>query len=131
MRRIPKKAAYRSGFEDKVALWIENANRPVIFEQDKLKYNIPEREATYTPDFKLFKSDGTWFYLETKGLLTGEDRKKHLLVRDSNPDTEIRFLFQRAKSPIYKGSKTTYGAWATKHGFLWAEKDIPQSWLEE
>jgi len=32
---------------------------------------------------------------------------------------------------LYKGSKNTYGDWCDKHGFLFADKVIPESWLKE
>tara|TARA_B100000780_G_scaffold277260_1_gene247541 strand:- start:1489 stop:1626 length:138 start_codon:yes stop_codon:yes gene_type:complete len=32
---------------------------------------------------------------------------------------------------LYKGSKTTYADYATKHGFAWAHKHIPDEWVEE
>ena len=35
------------------------------------------------------------------------------------------------KTKIRKGSKTTYGMFCDKHGILWAEKTIPESWLKE
>ena len=35
-----------------------------------------------------------------------------------------------AKTKIRKGSKTTYGDFCDKHGIIWAEKDLPKSWLK-
>ena len=38
-----------------------------------------------------------------------------------------------AKSKIRKGSPTTYGEWATKKGFIWADwktQKIPKDWLK-
>lgn len=40
-------------------------------------------------------------------------------------------MFSRARTPIYKGSKTTYADWCEKNGFQWAEKLIPREWIEE
>ena len=48
--------------------------------------------------------------------------KKHLLVREQNPDIDIRFLFVNANNKLNKSSKTTYGAWCDKNKILWAEK---------
>ena len=36
-----------------------------------------------------------------------------------------------SKAKIRKGSKTTYGMWCDKHKFLYADKDVPQDWIEE
>ncbi|API58493.1 hypothetical protein BSL82_03555 [Tardibacter chloracetimidivorans] len=44
---------------------------------------------------------------------------------------DIRFVFSRSSSPIYKGSKTTLGAWCEKNGFLYADKTIPEEWIKE
>ena len=60
-----------------------------------------------------------------------EDRKKHLLVKEQNPELDIRLVFQSAKSKLRKGSKTTYADYCDKHGIRWAEKIIPQAWIDE
>ena len=46
-------------------------------------------------------------------------------------ELDIRIVFQSAKTKIRKGSKTTYGMFCDKHGIMWAEKQIPESWLRE
>jgi len=97
------------------------------YEPEKFEYVLPGRR--YTPDFKVTRSDGTTFMAEYKGYLRPEDRTKMVAVQQSHPDLDIRFIFGNAKKLITKGSKTTYGMWATKHGFPWAEKTIPDEWL--
>ena len=82
----------------------------------------------YTPDFKLA---GTSFYLEYKGWFKPADRKKAIMVRDSNPAVEIRFVFMNANNKIRRGSKTTYADWCDKNGFKWAEMYVPDHWLNE
>lgn len=69
--------------------------------------------------------------VETKGLFEAKDRKKHLYVRESNPGLDLRFVFQRSASRLYKGSPSTYADWCAKHGFLYADKHIPVCWLTE
>jgi hypothetical protein len=55
-----------------------------------------------------------------------------IAVRDQNPDKDIRFLFANAENPIKKGSKTTYGMWAEKNGFKYADGvEIPKEWIDE
>ena len=68
-------------------------------------------------------------YIETKGFFDLADRQKHLLVREQNPEFDIRFLFVNANNKLNKSSKTTYGEWCDKHDILWAEKIIPKKWL--
>ena len=52
------------------------------------------------------------------------------LIKKQYPELDIRFVFMNANNKIYKGSKTTYAMWANKHGFEWAEKNIPEEWLK-
>lgn len=59
------------------------------------------------------------------------DRQKMLWIKEQHPHLDIRFVFTRSASPIYKGSKTTYAAWCQKHGFLFADKVVPGEWLRE
>ncbi len=68
--------------------------------------------------------------MRRKGFFDFADRQKHLLVKEQNPDIDIRFLFVNANNKLNKSSKTTYGAWCDKHKILWAEKRIPNEWLK-
>ena len=46
--------------------------------------------------------------------------------------TEEDFLFQNSKAKLSRGKRSlTYGAWATKHGFLWSHGSIPEEWYEQ
>lgn len=117
----------RSDFELRVAKDLEKRKVRFKYEEQVLFYEVPARKARYTPDFIL--SNG--IIVEVKGRLTTADRKKMVLVQLSNPSLDIRLLFQRANNPIRKGSKTTYGDWATKKNFKWCEETIPQEWLDE
>lgn len=96
------------------------------FETLKLKYLLPATWHIYTPDFILPNG----IIIEAKGKLDVATRYKMEHVKKSNPELDIRFVFMRAKNPIRRGSKTTYGDWATKNGFPWADKEIPTEWLK-
>lgn len=119
---------YRSGFEKKIAEKLEQLGVSFEYESEQLKYIVPETTHTYTPDWKI----GNTLY-ESKGYWPSRERMKLLRVKKSNPDVEIRIIFQNADNKISKGSKTTYGVWATKNGFEWADwrKGIPRHWLKE
>ena len=121
---------YRSGLEDITATCIAKAGVIVLFETDKIDYVVPARDAKYTPDFKLPKKGG-FFYIETKGIWSVQDRQKHLLIKEQYPDIDIRFVFSNQNAKLYKGSPTTYAAYCEKHGFQYAHKVIPDDWLEE
>ena len=87
-----------------------------------------KRPATYRPDFLLLQNG---ILIESKGYFLAEDRTKHLLVKEQHPNLDIRFVFARAKNPISPGSRTTYAAWCDKHGFRWANENIPEEWINE
>lgn len=127
MRRTRSNAGYRSKFEESIGDSVRARGFEERYEKIKMSYTVPERAATYTPDWDL----GNGVIVEAKGRLTAADRKKMLLVKAANPGADIRFVFQRASNPIRKGSKTTYAAWCDQHGFPWAEGNIPTSWLKE
>lgn len=59
------------------------------------------------------------------------DRKKHLIIKNTYPHLDIRFVFQNPKNKLYKGSKTTYEDWCNKNGYKFATKLIPSSWFKE
>jgi len=98
------------------------------YEPDSFKYTV-EETRTYTPDFRILSKSGNTFYIEYKGVLDLETRKKMVRVRDQHPDLDIRFVFQKASNKIRKGSPTSYGMWSDKNGFKWADNHIPKEWL--
>jgi hypothetical protein len=115
--------AFRSGLEERVADLLTNLGVKYEYESTKVPYVL---QCNYTPDFLL--PNGV--YLETKGQLTEEDRRKMKAVKAANPELDIRLVFQAPYNKIYKGSKTTYAKWAEKHGFPWcAFHSIPIEWL--
>jgi len=100
--------------------------RGVDFEYEKLKVRWQLLEyKTYTPDFKLPNG----IIIESKGRFVAADRKKHLKIKDQHPFLDIRFVFSNSKAKLNKGAKSTYGDWCDKHGFLYADKRIPDEWL--
>jgi hypothetical protein len=125
-RRHAIKNGYRSGLEDDIAKDLND--RGVEFEYEKLKVQWQLLEnKTYTPDFKLPNG----IIIESKGRFVQADRKKHLIIQDQHPFLDIRFVFSNSKAKLYKGAKSTYGDWCNKHGFLYADKRIPDEWLTQ
>ena len=120
-------AAYRSGLEDKIGAQLEARSLPVVFEQFEVRYVVPASNHKYTPDFVLPNG----IVIEGKGIFDADDRKKHVLIREQHPDLDIRFVFSNSKAKLYKGSPTSYADWCTKNGFKYADKLIPQAWLDE
>lgn len=126
MRRH-NKGTYRSGLEEINSELLKSLFIDPKYEQFYLEYLVPESKHRYTPDFVLPNG----IIIETKGVWDAEDRKKHLLIRQQHPELDIRFVFSRSRTPIYKGSKTTYASFCEDNGFLYANKKIPVEWLDE
>ena len=126
-RRAALKHGYRSGFEHKVSEQLTEQKIKFGYEDTVIEYTIPERKSKYTVDFTLPNG----ILVETKGRWVAADRKKHLLIKKQQPELDIRLVFQSAKSKISKGSKTTYADYCDKHGIQWAEKQIPEAWINE
>lgn len=97
------------------------------YEKVKLKYIKPASSHVYTPDFQLPNG----IIVETKGRFLAPDRQKHILVKRHNPDLDIRFVFSNSNARISKASKTTYAMWCRKNGYQFADKTIPEEWLNE
>ena len=121
------KNGYRSGLEVKVSEQLTKSGVKFEYEKLKIKYSVNELR-TYTPDFVIL-SNG--IIVETKGRFVAADRKKHLLIQKQEPFLDIRFVFSNSKAKINKGSPTSYADWCDKHGFMWADKFIPEEWLHE
>jgi hypothetical protein len=122
-----KAVTWRSGLEQDVQGDLNNRGVPYRYEEVKVRYSKPATSHTYTPDFILPNG----IVVETKGIFDVDDRKKHDLIRAQHPQIDIRFVFTRSKSPIRKGSKTTYGDWCLKRGIPFADKLIPEAWIAE
>jgi hypothetical protein len=124
---VAKKYGFKSGLEENVSNQISNRGLSVEYESEEVPYIIPASEHTYHPDFKLPNG----IRVETKGRFVLADRKKHLLVKQQHPELDIRFVFTNSKNKINKKSKTTYAMWCEKHGFKYADKEIPEEWFLE
>lgn len=121
------KGEYRSGLEEAISDQLRMSGLTVRYETHVIPYTMPESRHRYTPDFVLDNG----IIIETKGRFTPKDRQKMALVKSQRPELDIRIIFSNAKARIAKNSKTTYAAWCEKHGIPYADKAIPQAWLEE
>lgn len=96
------------------------------YESERLQYSY---EGTYKPDFVLSFDTGYKIYIETKGYMDNDARRKMASVRRANPELDIRFVFARDHK-LRKDMPMTYTKWATKVGFPSAVKTIPEEWLQ-
>jgi len=118
---------YRSGLEDDTAELLQKVGIPFQYEEKKVQFIKPARNASYTPDFIL--PNGV--IVETKGRFVTEDRQKMILIRKQHPDLDIRMVFSNPNTRISKGSPTTYGMWCERHGFYYVKAPIPLAWANE
>lgn len=118
---------YRSGLEERIAEELAAKGIKVTFEGTKVFYTPPTKLRSYTNDFPLPNG----ILVETKGRFVTEDRQKHKAIKTEHPDLDIRFVFSNSKTKLSKGSKTTYANWCDQYGFLYADRSIPDAWLNE
>ena len=124
-------ARYRNKLEKSIGAQLTDAGVSFEYEPRAVPITIPARKATYLPDFVALNAP---IIIESKGYFynSARDRQKLILIKEQHPELDIRIVFSDASKKIYKNSPTTYGTWATDHGFLWADKGfVPKTWLEE
>lgn len=124
--RLRKRAiSYRSKLEKDLA---DGPLRGVAYEAVRLPYTLPV--ARYTPDFILPNG----IAIEAKGVFTGKDRTKSLLVREQHPGLELRFIFMTPYKVLSPSSMTTYAIWCDKNGFEWChykDHETIRQWIDE
>lgn len=108
----------RNKFEARIYKQLQKAKVSFKYEAEKFAYVIASH---YTPDFVLSTPTGK-VYIETKGYLRPEDKRKLVAVKKYNPHIDLRILF-------YSSNKK-YIKWAEKNGIRWAIDIIPKDWLE-
>ena len=118
---------FRSGFEKTLAKQLTDAGIEFEFEKEVVLYIEPAKTRKYNPDFKLTHNG---IIIEAKGIWDLDDRKKIVMVREQNPNLDVRMVFQR-DHPINRGAKTRYSTWCEKRGIPYAVGKIPDSWLKQ
>lgn len=107
----------RNKFEKKIETQLTKAKVPFKYESEKIPYLFA---GHYIPDFVITTKLGK-IYVETKGYLRPEHKRKMVAVKKTNPHLDIRILFYAHKVKDIK--------WADKNGFVWAVDTIPEEWL--
>lgn len=116
-------AKFRSGFERTLDMQLKSHGIKYGYETLDLPYIL---ECVYKPDFILANG----IIIEAKGLLSPDDKRKMLVVQNTFPDLDIRFVFYNANKKIPRTNQT-HSQWAERHGYLWAHERIPEEWLNE
>lgn len=120
---------FKSGLEGLASDFLRTREKKfgyrTAYETELIPYHI---ESRYKPDFILTFASGHKRYIETKGYLDNNARRKMEAIKRLYPELDLRILFEK-EQPIRKGVKLTYCGWAKKIGFIHAVKDIPEDWL--
>lgn len=119
----------RSGFEKRVATFLDKHKVKYEYETVKLSFVEPATDRTYRPDFILPNG----IHIECKGRFTPADRKKILLVKEQHPELDLRLVFMRDNT-LSRSSKTTYTAWCQAKGVISHVAEdgaIPKEWLKK
>src|SRR5215203_5371174 len=106
----PKKT--RNKFEAKIERQLKKAKIKFKYESEKIPYIF---SGHYIPDFVIEGKSGK-VYVETKGYLRPEHKRKMVAVKRLNPGLDIRILFYSHKIKDIR--------WADKNGFIWAVDTI-------
>jgi len=112
----------RSKFEQKILDSLEQQEVTFSYEGMRIPYT---RLSTYKPDIIL----PSGIIIEIKGYFSACDRGKHLRIKQQHENLDIRFVFMDKNKKLSKASTTTYAEWCEKHGFKYADKEIPKEWL--
>ena len=115
---------FRSKFEEDMYNAARRSRKQLVHEPHFIPYIM---RGNYLPDFLLPNG----IFVEAKGYLDAAACKKMIAVKRSNPELDIRFVFQKANGKRNKRAKLQNWQWAEKHGFLWSEGTIPLTWWKE
>jgi hypothetical protein len=119
---------FRSSAEAEVAADLTQRGVAWEYESERVFYAIP---YTYVTDFTLPEEvtvTGEPIYVECKGWLRPEDKRKLLAIRTDNPGMDLRVLLYRGQDK--QGTPTKDAKWCNRNGFKWAHRRVPDSWLK-
>lgn len=111
------KLKLRNQFEKRIYQQLKRAKTRFKYESEKIPYVLA---GHYIPDFIIETCSGK-VYVEAKGYLRPEHKRKMVAVKRQHPNLDIRMLF-------YSRSKQNI-KWAERNSFRWAIEKIPKEWL--
>lgn len=114
------KKTVKNKFEDRIFKLLKKNRINVAYESEKISYLLA---GHYIPDFVITLADGSRIYIETKGYLRPEHKRKMAAVKKLHPTIDLRILFYSYKEKDIK--------WAKKLGLKYAINTIPDDWFHE
>lgn len=117
-------AVFKSSLEISVAKDLEEKGVVYEYETEKFPYTL---HRTYKPDFILPNG----IYIEAKGWHKGfaDTLRKLRAIKDQYPELDLRIVW--SKLTIKATKAMTVEQWSIKYGFKYAEKFVPQDWINE
>lgn len=123
-------SGHRSKLEDTFAAILAENETDKYYEVRTIPYIVPESKHKYKIDFTLPNG----IDIEVKGYLRDHDeRYKYKLIKEQNPDLDLRFVFGNINK-LVPGTKITHAQWAEKLGFPYCDiedKEQIISWIRE
>jgi predicted nuclease of restriction endonuclease-like RecB superfamily len=110
--------ALKNKFEQKINRQLKRAKSVYTYETEKIPFVIASH---YIPDF-IVQTELGRVYIECKGYLRPEDKRKLIAVKRQHPAKDIRLLFYSFNPKQVK--------WAERNGFRFAFEKIPSEWLK-
>ena len=108
----------KNKFEKKLNAQLKRSKLSFSYESERIPYIL---YGHYIPDFILETTRGK-LYIEAKGYLRPEHKRKMIAVKKQWPQKDIRIVFY---SPNKQNEK-----WAIRNGFTYAFGSIPREWLQ-
>ncbi len=115
----------RNKFEKQVSKQLKRLKVSFGYETERLNYTL---SGSYLPDFVIVMSDSRKVYVETKGYLRSEDKRKLVAVKKQHPLIDLRILFYPFKS---QKREIQYTRWAIKNKVPYAIGKIPKEWFDD
>lgn len=109
----------RNPFEKKISQQLKRKKIKFENETERIPYFI---KGDYIPDFILHIGLSK-VYVECKGYLRREDKRKLTAVVKQHPEIDLRILFYRHNAKDIK--------WAEKMGLKYAISNLPKDWFDE
>lgn len=105
---MASKNKFKNKYETSIGAKLFKLKVPFEYEPQKLPYKI---ESTYLPDFKINDT----LFVESKGVWKADDRRKHLIIKETYPSIIVFLCSMNPNQKIRKRSKTSYGDWCNQH----------------
>lgn len=115
---LKKRQSPRNIFEKRVARQLRRHKMAFAYESERIPYVVASH---YIPDFVVTLPNGK-LYIETKGYLRPESKRKMVAIKKQHPELDIRIVFYEKRASNVK--------WAERHGFKYAFEKIPKEWLD-